>query len=134
MGVDMLILNSGEWLLAEELAAEPWHVLIYRDRAEPRNELHVWLPRAGGRRSADHAFRRYWTDGATRWCVELPPDPDRLRDSRSVPAASVRVRFTAPDGLTLWAEYGGVRRLADFTDGELRRLRSNGLAGPYSRL
>ena len=32
MGLDVLILNSGEWVLGEELAAPPWYVLVYRQR------------------------------------------------------------------------------------------------------
>ena len=132
MPVDFLILNSGEWLLSEQLPAEPWHVLIYRNRSDRRNELHLWLPRQGEKRSGEYAFRRYWADGKTRWCVELPPDPDRLRGSPVADSGPVRVRFTAPDGAVLWSDYHGHQRLADFTDAELLQLRRSGRQGPYS--
>lgn len=133
MPFDMLVLDSGEWLLSEELPAEPWYVLIYRQRGKPRNELHLWLPRHDARRSGSHAFRRYWEDGETRWCVEVPPDPDtgstlRLNDG------TLRIRFTAPDGLVFWSEHRGHQRLADFTDVELQRLRLAATAGPFSRI
>ncbi len=131
---DMLILDSGEWLLAEELPAEPWHVLIYRGRADRRNELHLWLPRAGERRSGEYAFRRYWIDGTTRWCVEVPPDPDRLRGSYFAGTGAVRVRFTTADGAVVWAEHRGSQRLADFTDAELSKLRQQGEIGPFTRI
>lgn len=130
--VDVLVLNSGEWLLAEELPARPWHVLIYQQRGDPRNELHLWLPRSGARRAGDYAFRRYWSDGATRWCVEIPPDPDRLRGSYFAVQGILRVRFTGPDGLVLWSDHHGARRLADFTDAELLRLRLDGREGTFS--
>jgi hypothetical protein len=134
MHLDVLILNSGEWLLSEQLPAEPWHVLIYRERGEPRNELHLWLPRETERRSGEYAFKRYWLEGDARWCIEIPPDPDRLRSIYVAASGVVRVRFTALDGLVLWADYRGSQRLADFTDHELQRLRLGARAGPYSRI
>ena len=134
MSFDVLILNSGEWLLAEQLPAEPWHVLIYRDRRQRQNELHLWLPRENERRSGEYAFKRYWLEGDTRWCIEIPPDPDRLRGFYVAASGVVRVRFTALDGLVLWADYRGSQRLADFTDYELQRLRLGARAGPYSRI
>lgn len=132
MGFDVLILNSGEWVLSEELPAEPWHILIYRDRGEQRNELHIWLPRQGGRGSADYAFRRYWVEGRTRWCVELPRE-------QGSPAMAGRkageiVRFTAPDGLTLWAPLDAPKRLGDYTNRELETLRGRARTGGFSSL
>jgi hypothetical protein len=134
MMVDVLILNSGEWLLAEELPTQPWHVLIYRQRGEPRNELHLWLPRDGAPRSGDYAFRRFWSDGDRRWCVEVPPDPDRLRGSHFAGSGTTQIRFTAPDGSVRWSDHRGGRRLADFTDDELNRLCREGRVGPFSRI
>lgn len=134
MGFEVLILNSGEWVLAEELPAEPWHILIYRHRVERRNELHVWLPRQDSRGSGDYAFLRYWVEGRTRWRVEAPKDPDRLRSTGGPVGQPRRLRFTAPDGLVLWAEAPGQRRLGDFTDRELQTMRQAARVGPYSRI
>ncbi|MEX2583151.1 MAG: hypothetical protein WD766_07745 [Gemmatimonadota bacterium] len=133
MTFDVLVLNSGEWLLSEELPAEPWHVLIYRQRGVRRNELHLWLPRRDATRSGAYAFRRYWVDGETRWCVEVPPDPDGFGPLAS-DRGKLRVRFTGPDGHVLWSEHRGPQRLADLTDADLRRLRVDGRAGPFSRI
>lgn len=130
MGFDVLILNSGEWVLSEELPAEPWHILIYRQRGEPRNELHIWLPRQGGRGSADYAFRRYWVEGRTRWCLELP------REKGSHPKRGGKggdaLRFTSPDGLVLWSRLDAPRRLGDYTNRELQRLREQATTGGFS--
>ncbi|HUE95174.1 MAG TPA: hypothetical protein VMN39_00855 [Longimicrobiaceae bacterium] len=134
MGFDVLILNSGEWVLAEELPAEPWHILIYRQRLEKRNELHVWLPRRDTRGSGEYAFLRYWVEGRTRWRVEAPRDPDRPRGLNAPQGASMRLRFTAPDGLVVWAVSSGQKRLGDFTDRELQELRQRATVGPYSRI
>src|SRR5690606_4882270 len=103
-GYDVLVLNSGEWVLADELPAEPWHILIYRQRVERRNELHIWLPRRDARGMGEYAFLRYWVEGRTRWRVEAPRDPDRPRQLGPTPAGATRLRFTAPDGLVLWAD------------------------------
>lgn len=133
MPFDMLVLDSGEWLLSEELPAEPWYVLIYRQRGKPRNELHLWLPRSDAPRNGRHAFRRYWDDGETRWCVELPTYPDRGSGGRPGDG-TLRIRFTAPDGLVFWSELRGPHRLADLTDAELRHLRLAARAGPFSKI
>ncbi|MEX2572033.1 MAG: hypothetical protein WD737_12100 [Gemmatimonadota bacterium] len=134
MAMDVLILNSGEWVLASELAAEPWHVLIYHQRSERRNELHVWLPRAGRGRAGEYAFRRYWLEGTIRWCVEAPRDPDRVRGPSVARASVLTLRFAAPTGLVLWSEYHGGHRLADLTDADLSRLRAAGTVGPFSKI
>lgn len=134
MGFDVLILDSGEWVLAEELPAEPWHILIYRQRIERRNELHVWLPRQGMRGSGDYAFLRYWVEGRTRWKVEVPPDPDRGRHHVAQSDGVLRLRFTAPDGMVRWARASGSKRLADFTDRELQRLRESSAPGLFTRI
>lgn len=129
MSFEVLILNSGEWILSVELAASPWHVLIYSQRGAPANELHVWLPRQGGGGCADYAFKRYWQSRSTRWCVEIPLRVDRVRGYRERPP---RVRFSAPDGRVLWSENPGGRGLADLSDADLARLLDTGSAGPYS--
>jgi hypothetical protein len=129
MAFDVLILNSGEWMLGDELPAAPWHVLIYRQRGEPRNELHLWLPRRDAPRSGDYAFKRYWMDASVRWCVEVPPDADRARRPASTP---IRVRFTAPDGRVLWSEHHGGRGLGDLSDRELGSLLSTARQGSYT--
>jgi hypothetical protein len=118
----MLVLNSGEWLLAAELAASPWYVLIYRQRGEPGNELHLWLPRQDAPRSEKYACKRYWLHDSVRWCVELPRDG----------GAAERFRFTAPDGRVLWAKHGDARGLADLSDRDLSRLLLGSKAGSYS--
>jgi hypothetical protein len=118
MGVDVLILNSGAWLLHEELPASPWFILIYRDTHEPRNELHLWLPRQDSARSGDYAFRRFWVDEQIRWCVELPE--------------ATRIRFTSPEGRTLWAACPGARGLGDLSDYDLSCLLAAASAGSYS--
>lgn len=122
MGFDVLILNSGEWVLRDELAAEPWYVLIYRQRREPRNELHLWLPRQDARRSGDYAFKRYWVYESVRWLVEMPHGSGR-------PA---RVRFSAPDGRVLWADHRGTRGLGDLTDYDLACLCDAARTGSFS--
>jgi hypothetical protein len=120
----VLILNSGEWSLGEELPALPWPIRIYRDRRESRNELHFWFPRPGGEPDGRHVFLRYWIEGETRWCVEVPPDPEAFhRHLRSEPMVT-RLRFTAPDGRVLWAGAAGEPSLADLTGPELTRLRA----------
>ena len=118
MPFEVLVLNSGEWSLAEELPAEPWHILIYRHRLESRNELHVWLPRQGMRGSGEYAFRRYWVEGRTRWCVELPRDPDRLRGTRAEGEAEALLTVfrevqgeMAPPGAVVVAPVALVKRL-----------------------
>ena len=121
MSVDLLVLNSGEWLLGAELAASPWYVLIYRQRGEPRNEIHLWLPRQDAPRSEKYACKRYWQTAEVRWCVELP---------REGPAG--RLRFTSPDGRALWAKPVEGRGLADLTDGDLRRLLDGAASGTFS--
>ena len=130
MSVDVLILNSGEWVLGEELAASPWHVLIYRQRGEARNELHLWLPRQAARGSGDFAFRRFWVSRSVRWCVEIPGDPERPRGSARHGAA--RLRFSTPEGRVLWAEHRGAHGLGDLAEDDLRRLLDSAVAGPYT--
>jgi hypothetical protein len=133
MTIDVLVLNSGEWTLREELPAAPWHVLIYRQRGEPRNELHLWLPRHDARRTAELAFRRYWVDGGVRWCVEAPGDPDRPRLPARAADGSLRLRFTCSDGRVLWADHHGPRGLGDLTEYQLGRLIDGAAAGPFVR-
>lgn len=128
MSFEVLILDSGEWLLAQELPAEPWHVLVYAQRGSPRNELHVWLPRQKARRSGDFAFKRYWEIQSTRWCVEIPFTGGQLRRMRQPPP---RVRFSAPDGRVLWAENPRGLGLGDLSDTDLSRLLSAGFEAPY---
>lgn len=129
MSVDVLILNSGEWVLGEELAAAPWHVLIYRQRGEARNELHLWLPRQAARRPGDFAFKRFWVSRSVRWCVELPADPERTRGGRGEVS---RLRFSSPDGQVLWAEHRGGRGLGDLSDRDLSDLLASAHAGRFS--
>jgi hypothetical protein len=107
--LDVLVLNSGDWILAGEVAAAPAQLLIYRQRGEPRNELHLWLPGPHARRTCDRVLRRFWMEDGVRWCVESPEDVARLR-------------FTDEEGGVLWAERRGARRLGDLTDAELGRL------------
>ena len=121
MSVDLLVLNSGEWLLGAELAASPWYVLIYRQRGEPSNEIHLWLPRQDAPRSEKYACKRYWQNAAVRWCVEIPRE-----------VGSGRLRFTAPDGRVLWAKHADGRGLADLTDRELRLLLDGAASGTFS--
>jgi len=132
VSLDVLILNSGEWVLFEELAASPWHVLIYRQRGEARNELHLWLPRQGVPRSGDFAFRRYWVAGPTRWCVEIPGDPDRVRPAPR--AGATRLRFTSPDGPPLWVEHRGAQGLGDLSHEQLLGLLDDAREGLYTGL
>lgn len=132
MSVDVLVLNSGEWLLSDELRAAPWHILIYRQKCERENELHLWLPRESRSREQAYAFKRYWREEDTRWCVELPSDPDRPRGLAVAAGRQSLVRFTASDGRVLWASSRSSRRLGDFTDLELRRLRLEAAPGPYA--
>lgn len=132
MSVDVLVLNSGEWLLMDELEAIPWHILIYRQRCERGNELHLWLPREGRPGDPAYAFKRYWRDEESRWCVELPTDPDGPRGPRRETGSRLLVRFSAADGRVLWADTESSRRLGDFTDLELRQLRLKAAAGPYT--
>lgn len=108
MNFDVLILNSGEWVLGDELPAAPWYVLVYRQRGEPRNELHLWLPRADAERSGDFAFKRYWVDESVRWCVELQE--------------GARVRFTSPDGHSRSAPHRSAKGLGDLSDYDLSSL------------
>ena len=119
MSLDLLILNSGEWLLGDEQSASPWHVLVYRQRGEPRNELHLRLPRQGAPRSGSYACKRYWVNDSVRWCVEVRRDPGRLHLAGS---STPHLRFTAPDGRVLWAEHHAGRGLGDLSDRELVRL------------
>lgn len=116
----MLVLNSGEWLLGAELAASPWYVLIYRQRGEPANELHLWLPRQDAPRSEKYACKRYWLNESVRWCVEIPHP------------GGAQLRFTAPDGPALWAKHADARGLGDLSDRELRQLLHGATAGSYS--
>lgn len=127
MGVDVLILNSGAWVLREELAAPPWYILVYRQSREPRNELHLWLPRQDAERSADFAFKRYWMDESVRWCVEIPGAAAPGR-----PAGPTRIRFTAPAGRVLWALHHGIRGLGDLSDYDLSCLLASATAGSFS--
>lgn len=127
--VDVLVLNSGEWQLVDELEATPWHILIYRQKCDGDNELHVWLPREGAGGRLPYAFKRYWRDEDTRWCVEMPSDPDIPREPTAVGGP---VRFTAPDGRVLWASTASSLGLGDFTDSELRQLRLGAAPGPYT--
>ena len=129
MTMEMLVLDSGEWRLGAELAAAPWYVLIYRQHGEPHNELHLWLPRQGTRRAERYACRRYWLIGAVRWCVETPADP--FRDP-ATPPSSARLRFTSPDGETLWAENPDGAGLADLPDRALRDLLRYAARGSYT--
>ena len=126
---EMLVLNSGEWVLGDELPASPWHVLIYRQRGEPRNELHLWLPRQDAPRSGNYACKRYWMSATTRWCVEVPHDPSRPRRPGATPS---RLRFTSPEGGVRWAEQSTGRGLGDLSDADLRRLLATAREGPYS--
>lgn len=128
MGFEVLILNSGEWMLTQELPAEPWHVLVYAQRGAPRNELHVWLPRRDASRSGDYAFKRYWEIHSTRWCVEIPTEAGRRRGLRQAPA---RVRFSAPDGRVLWADNPRGLGLGDLSDADLSRLLLAGFEAPF---
>lgn len=126
MGVDVMILDSGEWVLTGELPALPWHVLIYSQRGAPANELHVWLPRDGMRGAGDFAVKRFWEGRSTRWCVEIPPEPAGPYRSRA------RVRFSTPDGTVLWSEKPVGRGLGDLSDDELTHLLAAGASGSYS--
>ena len=124
MALDVLVLNSGNWVLTDELPALPWHVLIYSQRGAPGNELHVWLLRDGSRGAGDFAFKRFWSDIGARWCVEVPP--------RSHTGDGPRIRFSTPDGKVFWAEKPSGRGLGDLSDEELSRLLSRSSTGPYS--
>ena len=124
MALDVLILNSGDWVLTGELPALPWHVLIYSQRGAPGNELHVWLPRDGRRGSGDYAFKRFWTGSRARWCVEVPP--------KTASGDGPRLRFSTPDGTVLWADKPSGRGLGDLSDQELSRLLATSCTGPYS--
>jgi len=116
----MLVLNSGEWLLGAELAASPWYVLIYRQRGQPDNELHLWLPRQDAPRLEKYVCKRYWSNESVRWCVEIPHPPGG------------RFRFTAPDEPVLWAKHADPRGLGDLSDRELRQLLNSAAVGTYS--
>ena len=118
---DLLILNSGEWLLGDEQSASPWHVLVYRQRGEPRNELHLRLPRQDAPHSGSYACKRYWVNASVRWCVEVRRDPNRANPAGSAPS---RLRCTAPDGRVLWVEHRAGRGHGDLSDRELVRLLS----------
>jgi hypothetical protein len=128
VSLDLLVLNSGEWLLGDELAADPWYVLIYRQRGEPRNELHLWLPRQDAPRSEHYACRRYWMHASVRWCLEL----SRVGRAPGGGEAPPRLRFSSPEGQVLWAEHGAARGLGDLSDLELGRLLSGATTGTYS--
>lgn len=132
MPSDVLILNSGEWELSDELPAVPWHILVYRQKRDRRNELHVWFPRESAAGERGYAFKRYWHDGEVRWCVEIPSSSDRFRTARGALRGSRRFRFMAHDGRVLWAESQLTGRLGDFTDAELLRLRREAAVGPYT--
>lgn len=125
----MLVLNSGEWLLSDELAADPWYVLIYRQLGQPFNELQLWLPRQDAPRSEKYACKRYWMSDSVRWCVELPRE---LAEDGKEPATRVRLRFTAPDGRVLWAPHADPRGLADLSDRDLGCLLLGATAGSFS--
>jgi hypothetical protein len=129
MSFEVLILNSGEWVLAEELPAAPWHVLVYAQRGSPRNELHVWLPRQTSARNGEYTFKRYWELHSTRWCVEIPVEAGQRREERASPPL---VRFSAPDGRVLWADNPGGQGLADLSDADLARLLQSGFQAPFS--
>lgn len=128
MNFEVLILNSGEWVLTQELAAAPWRVLVYAQRGSPRNELHLWLPRQDTRRSGEHAFKRYWDNCSTRWCVEIAAEPGRRTSHQR---AITRVRFSAPDGRVFWSENPGRNGLGDLSDAELTRLLESGTRAPF---
>jgi hypothetical protein len=128
VAVDILVLNSGEWLLGAELAASPWHLLIYRQRSEPRNELHLWLPRQGIAAPESFACKRYWVHVGQRWCLETGPRPGREN-----PAGATRLRFSSDSGKVLWVEHDGAG-LADLTERDLRFLFSGAVAGTFSGL
>ena len=130
MALDVLILNSGSWTLAEELPASPWHVLIYRQHRQAGNELHIWLPRQDARRSGELAFKRYWVDEAVRWCVEIPGI--RARGSSPTAVRPTRLRFAAPDGRVLWAEHEGAKGLGDLSDYDLACLLHTARSGSFS--
>lgn len=127
MGIDVLILNSGSWTLADELAASPWHVLIYRQSREPRNELHLWLPRQDASRTGDYAFKRYWVDEGARWCVEAPAAVGRPRTG-----LGLLLRFTGEDGRVLWVEHAGSKGIADLSDYDLSCLLNRARPGSFS--
>jgi hypothetical protein len=127
--ISVLLLHSGEWSFGEELPALPWPILIYRDRREPRNELHFWFPRPGGEPEGRHVLLRYWLEGETRWCVEVPPDPEAFGRRLRADPMLTRVRFTAPDGRVLWAGHPGEASLAELTGPELARLRARSHRG-----
>jgi hypothetical protein len=126
MGFDMLVLDSGEWVLTGELPAMPWHVLVYSQRGAPGNQLHVWLPRDGSRGSGRYAFKRFWQDRSGRWCVEIP------REANAGDAGRTRVRFSADDGRVLWSDGPTGRGLADLSDDDLLRLLDAGASGSFS--
>jgi hypothetical protein len=129
VSLDLLVLNSGEWLLGDELAAEPWYVLIYRQRGEPRNELHLWLPRQDAPRSEHYACRRYWVHASVRWCLEL----SRVsRSSAHGGESPPRLRFSSADGQVLWADPAGARGLGDLSDRDLAGLLGGATSGTYS--
>lgn len=129
MNLDVLILNSGEWVLTDELAADPWYILIYRQRGNRRNELHLWLPRRDAARTGDCAFRRFWTTPSNRWCVEVPQDSSR---PRTFATEGPVFRFTADDGQVLWAPHDGALGLADLAESDLKRLLYHAYDGSYT--
>lgn len=126
MPLDVLVLNSGEWLLNIEVRAVPWHILIYKQRGEPLNELHVWLPRESDTRAGDFAFKRFWKFESTRWCVEAAPEQRHLRHVDGL-------RFSSPQGRVLWATPPRLTGLGDLTDAELRSMLISASEGPYAR-
>lgn len=126
MGLDVLILNSGEWVLTDELPARPWHVLVYSQRGAPANELHLWLSRDGRAGSADLTVKRFWERRSTRWCVEIP------REGSRSPLGRGRVRFSSPDGRVLWSEKPEGRGLGDLSGDELAQLLATASHGSYS--
>lgn len=130
MSLDILILNSGDWILGEELQATPWYILIYRQRGIPRNELHLWLPKHDAERSGDYAFKRYWMDETVRWCVESPGSAGHEQGNGGGPPT--RIRFTSPEGRVLWAEPRNGRGLADLTEYDLSCLLESAREGAYT--
>jgi hypothetical protein len=126
--VDILVLNSGEWLLGAELAARPWHLLIYRQRSEPRNELHLWLPQQGVAAPESFACKRFWVHAGQRWCLENPPGR-----GRGSPGGASRIRFSSDAGEVRWVAHPG-SGLADLTEGDLRVLFAGAVAGTFSGL
>jgi len=130
---EMLSTESGEWMLGDELPSLPWHILIYRARTQPLNELHVWRKAGDDSNSRENVFRRYWVDGPTRWCVDFAPEGQSFSRFYTAGARVGTLRFTAPDGLVLLSRVHANFGLADLTDGELARLKGRSRAGTHTR-